>query len=245
MIDIHCHLIPCIDDGSQSIEETIQMVQKADKIGYEGIFATPHYIESAHETQSDDIQEKVKQLNALLESKGINCKIYVGNEVYFTSEILELLQTSKVCTLGGSKYVLVEFPLNGTALNMESVITNICQVGYVPVIAHPERYEFVHKDIKKLLPLIEEGALLQINVGSISGYYGNITRKTVIKLLKKNMVHLIGTDSHNSSSIYDIWEDSIKKIEKIVKKDRLQQMLIENSKSILKDEVIDVWSPKK
>ena len=245
MIDIHCHLIPGIDDGSKNVTETFEMARRASELGYKGIFATPHYIKDSHETSSSDINNSVEVLNKLFKERDIDCKVYVGNELYFTPDALDLYKDSKVCTLGNSKYALIEFPLNGTALNMQSVITNICQVGYVPVIAHPERYEFVHKDIKKLLPLIEEGALLQINVGSISGYYGNTTKKTVIKLLKKDMAHLIGTDSHNSSSIYDIWENSIKKIEKIVKKDRLQQMLIDNSKAILKDEVIDVWSPKK
>lgn len=245
MIDIHCHLIPNIDDGSKNVTETFEMAKKASELGYKGIFATPHYIKDAHETSSSDVKNSVEVLNKLFKEKNIDCKVYVGNELYFTPDMIDLLKTSKVCTLGDSKYVLIEFPLNGTALNMQSVITNICQVGYVPIIAHPERYEFVHKDFKKLLPLLEEGALLQINVGSISGYYGNTTKKTVIKLLKKDMVHLIGTDSHNSSSIYDIWEDSIKKIEKIVKKDRLQKILIDNSKAILKDEVIDVWRPKK
>ncbi len=244
MIDVHCHIIPEIDDGSKSVTQTFKMAEAASKLGYKGIFATPHYIKDSHETSSNDIKNSVDVLNKQFLEKGIDIKLYCGNEVYFCTDVLNLIESQKVCTLGNSKYVLIEFPMNGTALNMENVIFNILRVGYVPVIAHPERYEFVHKDIKKLLPFIEEGALLQINVASIVGFYGECAKKTVKKLLKYDMVHLIGTDSHDPSSVYDVYEKSMKKIKKVVKDDKLENILIENPRSIVEDKVIEIWSPK-
>ena len=164
MIDIHCHLIPNIDDGSKNVTETFEMAKRASELGYKGIFATPHYIKDAHETSSNDVKNSVEVLNKLFKEKNIDCKVYVGNELYFTPDMIDLLKTSKVCTLGNSKYVLIEFPLNGTALNMQSVITNICQVGYVPIIAHPERYTYVQKNPKMLEELIRTRRIISIKL---------------------------------------------------------------------------------
>lgn len=244
MIDMHCHIIPGIDDGSKNLETTIGMAIKAVNYGYKGIFATSHYIEGAHETLKSDIQGKVQALNDVLLQRGINLKVYQGNEVYFTPNVVELLQEGKVCTLNNSRYFLMEFPMSGLVFNMEQVIGQAIRAGYVPVIAHPERYEFVTKDIKKLLPLIEEGALLQINVASIMGLYGSTAKKNVIKLLKNNMVHLIGTDAHDTSKVYDLYEKGIKKISKLVDSKKLDTILNENPNNILNNEYVYTWDPK-
>ena len=235
MIDIHCHIIPNIDDGAKVVTETFKMASVANSLGYKSIFATPHYIENSHETNKSDIQNSVSVLNKLFNEKGIDLKLYVGNEVYFTPNIINLLEDKRMCTLGNSRYVLIEFPLNGIALNMENVINSVLNYGYIPIIAHPERYEFVHKDLKKLQEMVSQGALLQINVGSIEGFYGKYAKKSVIKLLKNDMVTFIGTDSHNYTSIYDIYKDAINDIKKVIKDNKLHEILIENPKMIESD----------
>lgn len=244
MIDMHCHIIPEIDDGSKNLETTIEMAKKAENYGYKGIFATSHYIEGSHEILKSEMQGRVHALNDVLAQRGINLKIYQGNEVYFTPNIVELLQQGKICTLNNSRYFLIEFPMSGFVFNMEQIVSQVIRAGYVPIIAHPERYEFVTKDIKKLLPLIEEGALLQINVASIMGLYGSTVKKNVIKLLKYNMVHLIGTDAHDTSRVYDLYEKGMKKISKIVDSKRLDTILNENPSSILNNEYVYTWDPK-
>lgn len=244
MIDTHCHIIPGVDDGARNIESTIRMAKRASELGYKGIFATSHYIEDSHELNSNEIKGKVKALNDVLFQRGINIKVYEGNEVYYTPNMAELLQSGKVCTLNNSRYFLMEFPMSGMVFNMEQLISNVIRLGYVPIIAHPERYEFVTKDMKKLLPLIEEGALLQINVGSITGLYGSSAKKNVVKLLKNNMVHLIGTDSHNSSRVYDVYEKGMKKISKLIDSEKLDIILNKNPNNILNNEYIYTWEPK-
>ena len=175
---------------------------------------------------------------------GIDIDIYQGNEVYFTPNIVELLQSGKVCTLNNSRYVLIEFPMTGNIFNMEQVIYQIINSGYVPIIAHPERYEFVDKNMKKLLPLINEGALLQINAASIMGLYGSSAKKNVVKLLKNDMVHLIGTDAHDYKRVYDLYEKSMKKISKLVDEKKLNIILNENSNCVLNNEYVYTWEPK-
>lgn len=244
MIDMHCHIIPSVDDGSKSLEVTMEMAKKAVSLGYEGIFATSHYIDNSNELDKVEFKGKVKALNDVLSQNGINLKIYEGNEIYYTPNLLELLQNNKVCTLNNTRYFLMEFPMSGFVFDMENSIRNVIRAGYIPVIAHPERYEFVTKDIKKLLPLIEEGALLQINVGSINGFYGRTVKSNVKKLIKYDMVHLIGTDAHDPHKIYDIGEKSLKKLSKLFDKEKLDIILNENPKHILNNEYVSTWDPK-
>lgn len=238
MIDMHCHIIPSIDDGSKSVTETFNMIAAAAKLGYKGTFATPHYIEDRHEIDPKDVENSVEVLNKMLKEKKIDFTIYTGNEIYICNDLLELLQDNKVCTLGKSKYVLFELPFSGEVLNLKEIISNLSHIGYVPILAHPERYEFVFNNYKRVLPLIEEGALLQINIASITGYYGSKSKKCVEKLLKNNLVHFIGTDAHDSISIYEIYEKALKKVSKIVKNEQLQKILVENPKKVLNDKPI-------
>lgn len=239
MIDMHCHILSNIDDGAKSIEQSIEMARKAELLGYDKIFVTPHYIADSHETTPQNIKYKVDELNNLLKEKNINVSMYVGNEVYFVSEVLDIIKENKVCTLGNSKYVLIELPLNGTVLNLENAIYSIIANGYIPIIAHPERYEFVNEDIEKIKPLIEDGALLQINIASIIGYYGRHAKKTVKKLLKSNMVSFIGTDAHNQNTIYDTYPKALKKIEKIIKKEKLDEILFKNPQCVFENKNIE------
>lgn len=238
MIDMHCHIVPAVDDGSRDVTETFNMVMAAYKNGYKGIFATPHYIQDRHETNSKDIENSVEVLNKMLKEKNIDLTIYVGNEIYISNDILEFLQENKVLTLGKSKYVLFELPFHGEVLNLKQIIANLNHIGYVPVLAHPERYEFIFNDYKKVIPLIEEGALLQINLASILGYYGTKPQKCVEKLLKNNLVHFIGSDSHDSKSIYENYDKAIKKISKKISKEKLNEILIENPNKVLNDKPI-------
>lgn len=244
MIDLHCHIIPAIDDGSRSVAMTIEMARKASELGYQYIFATPHYIENSLETDYQDVENSVAVINDMLIHKQIPITLMVGNEVYYTENLLSLIQEKKVRTLGNSKYVLMEFPMNGNVLSMEHVIHALLHTGYIPVIAHPERYEFVSHDMKRLVPLIQEGALLQMNIGSIVGIYGDSAKKNVLKLLKYDMIHLMGTDSHNSTSIYDSFPKAMKKITKALDAKKLTYIQEIYPKTIMQDQVIDAWDPK-
>ena len=244
MIDMHCHLIYEVDDGSKSLEQTIRMAKKAYSLGYEGICATPHFISNSHETDVSELCEKLTIINDILKKDGINMIIYPGNEVYFSMDIVENIKSKKICTLNSSKYFLMEFPMTGLVLNMEQIIFMARQEGYIPIIAHPERYEFVTKDISKLLPLIEAGAFLQLNVGSIMGLYGSNAKKNAVKLLKNNMISFIGTDAHDSKRVYDIFDKSLKKISKLVDSETLDIILNKNPRKVLNNEEIFTWEPK-
>lgn len=233
MIDMHCHIIPGIDDGSKTVSMSVNMAKEALQHGYTGIFATSHFIQTDHETAKKDIEISVYVLNKLLKEKGIDIEIYTGNEVYFTPDIVEILKNNdKICTLNNTKYFLMEFPMRGTVMNFTKIIADITKKGYRPIIAHPERYEFSLKNLDLLKQAIEFGALLQINATSITGEYGEGPKKCVIQLLKNNMVHLVGTDSHNDTKIYENLDKSIKKISKIIGKEKLNDITCINPEKV-------------
>ncbi len=246
MLDMHCHIIPYTDDGALDTSTSIEMGKKAQEVGYTGIFATSHYIIHDNELVYKEYINNVKKLNELFKMENIDVKVYNGNEVFFTNNLLELVIDKKVCTLADSRYILVELPLfnNIVPINVYDEFNRLQDAGYIPVLAHPERYDFVTKDINSLVNLIESGVLIQSNIGSVSGKYGKNAKKNIKKMLKLNMVHFLGTDSHNTT-VYEIYEKSLKAIKKIVKDDEiLNKILIENPNKVLNNEKISIWYPK-
>ena len=246
MLDMHCHIIPYTDDGAVDVNASLQIGREAQKLGYTGIFATSHYIIPNNMLVNSDYVTNIQKLNELFEMEGINIKLYTGNEIFFTNDIIDLIKEKKVCTLGDSRYVLVELPLfsNIVPMNVYDEFNRLQDEGYVPILAHPERYDFVTKNVKSLIPLIDSGVLLQSNIGSISGKYGKEAKKNIKKMLKYNMVHFFGTDSHNTS-VYEMYEKSIKAIKKTLKDDEMFNKIInENPNKVLENEKISIWYPK-
>lgn len=246
MLDLHCHIIPYTDDGAKDINISIEMGRKAVKLGYTGIFATSHYIIHHNELINKEFRNNIEKLNELYKSENIDLKIYVGNEIFFTNDIVDLVKENKVCTLADSRYVLVELPLFNkiVPMNVYDEFNKLQDAGFIPVLAHPERYDFVTNDIEQLVSLIESGVLLQCNIGSISGKYGKSAKKNIKNMLKRDMVHFLATDSH-SVSVYDIYNKSIAKIKKIIKdEEKFEKIINENPQSVLENKEINVWYPK-
>ena len=235
MIDIHCHIIPGVDDGSKDLNSSVRMAKEASKLGYTGIFATPHYISYDLETSKEDLEKRLIILNKVIKDNNIDIELYSGNEVYISSDIVEQIENDKVYTLGNSKYVLIELPMFGKLNNVEAIIDELIYKGYIPIIAHPERYEFVSKDQQELIDLKNIGVLFQINIGSIAGVYGKEAQKRVVKLLKNNMVHFIATDSHNSKTVYSIHEKANKKIKQFLTKEKYEEIMYLNPMKIKKN----------
>lgn len=245
MVDIHCHIIPLVDDGSKSFEETMNMARQAEKLGYDKIVATPHYIDTDVKVTASFIEDSIKKLNKEFKKNNIDIKMYAGNEVFFANDMYKLLVDKKALKIGNTRYVLFEFPMfNSKPLNMKDEVYNLIVSGYIPIIAHPERYIFTKEAYSDFIELIDMGALMQINLGSISGIYGKVAKSNVKKLLKKNMVHFIATDSHNSERIYSIYDKCMKKIRKIIGSEKLY-LILGNGDKMLRDEDIEKFKIKR
>lgn len=233
MVDLHSHIIPKIDDGSQSIETSILMLQEAKKAGFTDIFLTPHYIENYYDLDIQTRKEKFEELQKIAKEKNIDINLYLGSEIFINPEIDVLYSKKAILTLNNSRYMLIEIPMNDTILYLDDVIENLTCIGIVPILAHPERYQYVQNDITVCERLIDKGVLFQMNFGSIIGVYGKDVKKTAIKLLKNNYIHFLGSDVHRKESIYTKIESAKKKIIKIIGKEKFDILTIENPNHII------------
>ena len=230
MIDIHTHILPEIDDGSKSVDQTLEMIEEAYLAGFTDIITTSHYIEDTYDIDKDDRDLLIENIKPLIEQ---NIKLHNGAETYISPDIVELYQNGTIPTLADSDYVLFELPMNSEVIYVENIIKNLKWHGYIPIIAHPERYGSVKRNINKAIELTEMGALLQCNYGSFLGKYGDDAFETVIKLLKKDKITFLGTDTHRPQSIYTEVDKAIKVIKKYSNNEMVEKLTTINPQMIL------------
>ncbi len=244
MIDIHTHLVNNVDDGSRDAIESLTNFKLASKAGFTDIILTPHYIEEYYENSPEIIEPKIQELQGKIEDNGINIRIHNGNEVYITENMQKLIENCKISTLAGSKYLLFELPQKSRTLTLNTVVMQIKEYGLIPVLAHPERYMFVQNNPNVLVDLIESGVLMQSNYGSIIGQYGKEAQKTIIKMLKSNMIHFLGTDTHRTGYIYAHFYKVEKEFLKYINAEKFKELTTINAEHILNNTNISIEKPK-
>ena len=237
-VDIHSHILYGIDDGSKTLEESIEIIKQHIEMGFKEIILTPHYIEnSKYETDNKEKKKLLQKLKRELKKQNIDIKLYLGNEVFVNGTIE--INKEKIEKLNNSKYLLIEFPMEKQPKNINNIIYELKIQGITPVIAHPERYTFVQEKPNIVDEWIEEGALLQSNYGSIVGVYGENAKKAVKKLLKKNVISVLATDIHYpNNKIYQNIEKSRKKIKKIIGEEKYIELTTTNPKKIIENKEI-------
>lgn len=243
MIDFHSHILPNVDDGSKSVEETFKLLKEAKDAGFDAVVSTSHYMEEYYEV---NVAERKIWINALTENlykKDIDLKLYLGNEIYITKNIINLLEKGKATSINNSNYVLFEFPMNSKPLDMYDIIYDMLEYKLIPILAHPERYSFIQKDPSLIYELIRKGVLMQSNYGSILGMYGEKAEIIVRKLLENNMVHFLGSDVHKINSIYPKINRAIKEIKSIIGKDKFYEIACINPQLVIENKRIDIDEP--
>lgn len=236
MIDIHSHVLPTIDDGARTLKETLTMVEEAKEVGFTDIITTSHFIDGKYDIDKKDREILINELTDLTSP---NVKLHNGAEAYIMPELTSFYDKKTIPTLADSRYVLFELPLNSDVLYADKVILDLVNHGYTPIIAHPERYKTVQKDINRAYNFIDKGALLQCNFGSFNGQYGREAQRVAVGLLKKDKISFLGSDAHRGNSIYLRIEEIITKLEKTVGTEKVEQLTVTNPQKILNDEYID------
>ena len=243
MIDFHSHILPNIDDGSRSIEETFNLIQEAKNVGFDAIISTSHYMENYYETDTPEREVWINAIYENLQAKNINIKLYLGNEIYLSENIIKLLEEGKASTINDTSYVLFEMPLNAEPLNLYDIVYEMMQYKLVPILAHPERYAFVQKDPELVYDLIQKGVLMQGNYGSIIGQYGEKAKIMMRKFLKNNIIHFLGTDVHRQNTIYPRIPECLAEINSLIGEERLEEISTTNTSLALKNKRIDIAEP--
>ena len=236
MKDLHCHIIYGVDDGSRNIDESMELLRNAHKQGMTDMIFTPHYMEETDYVCNNE--DKLNIFNTIkdkMNEENIPINIYLGNEVFFTKEFLKLLAKDEILTLNNSKYLLFELPFHNQIIGLADIVYEMKVAGYIPILAHPERYSYFQKNPHLLDELKKEGLLFQCNYASILGNYGIASKKLLKYLLKKEYVDYFGTDIHhiNKTFVTDNFDKIKKHIIKITGEEYFQE-IINNCDNLVK-----------
>ena len=196
--EMHCHILPGIDDGSRTMNETLAMLRIAESQGITHMIVTPHYKEGSHNADPDRILDLIDEAQELAERENINIRLFPGNEIYFFEDIDSALEEEAIWSLNGTDQVLIEFSPTDTYNHIRNAVIKVQGAGYTPVIAHIERYECIVSDRTLAHELSEMGAGIQVNVSSITGALGGRIRSFCLSLIGERIVTYLGTDAHRS-----------------------------------------------
>lgn len=196
-LDMHCHILPGVDDGSRSMDMSMAMLDYAYEEGVRAIILTPHYHGGYVETERSVIDETFEELKEHAKQLHPDMKLFIGNEIYYYPSVPEWIEEGRVHTLADSDYVLLEFSTPVEKRELLEAVQNLCSHGYYPVLAHVERYDCLVRDPSYVGELIDNGAYIQVNSKTIAGEGGMKIRHFVKKLLKEEWIHFIGTDAHS------------------------------------------------
>lgn len=239
MIDIHCHLMPGVDDGAKDLNETLAMFENAYTSGVTDMILTPHFIKGTKYSHNNDAKSKITAiLREALKRADIDINIHYGNEIYIDDKLPELLKDGTVASLAGSRYVLLELPIAAEDKNAGNIIFRLKSDGYVPIIAHPERYNYFQKHPEKVMEYVRLGCLLQGDYMSLLGKYGRKAAKTLKTLLKHDKIAILSSDIHHEHNDYHIPEAE-KRVLRIVKsEEKLNELFIGNPEKVINDKKI-------
>ena len=199
MIDLHCHILPNIDDGADSWKTSLNMCRQASEDGVKTIVATPHTLNGIYENHPQDIEEKVKILNQKLKENNIPLQVLPGSEVHLKYDIIEKLKNQAIMTINKTNYVLLEFPADQIPNQTEEILFRIQIMGITPIFSHVERNLEFQRKPNSLANLIQKGALAQLTATSLCGGFGSNTRKFAQELLANGLIYCIASDAHSDS----------------------------------------------
>lgn len=237
-IDLHCHILPGIDDGADSMQETLLMLRQAKEAGYSQIIATPHHHIHRGMATPEKIREVLNEVQRCSDAEGLGILLHGGNELYYSHGLAEDISAGNVMTLADSRYVLLEFSTGVTYKELRQSVLEIQQAGYFPILAHIERYECVVDEPDYAGELYDMGVYIQINAGSIIGDCGRKVKKYTGRLLKEGLVHFVATDAHDAAKRSMNVTACIRYLEKKAGSTLTGRYLTENAEAVLANEVI-------
>lgn len=236
--DIHTHILPGVDDGAENSLISMEMLKIAWEDGIRRIVLTPHNKPMRHNVRPLSMQRMTDELSMKALQQGMEFEFLLGNEFYYRSELLEVLDAYRGCTMAGSSYVLIEF---GPMDDFEYIRNGVYQVlsgGFKPIVAHVERYQCIQRKTGYVEDLKEMGAYIQVNAGSVMGHYGFGTKQVTRKLLKQELIDFVASDAHDTERRAPKLSECAKYIAKKFGEKFMQQLFFENPQKLIADEYI-------
>ena len=233
MIDIHTHVLPGIDDGAKDWDTCLEMLKRSVDGGVKAVIATPHYLPWKKNSSPQEIEALCAEAKKkLLEKHGISMDIYCGNEIYYTLDAIQYLREGKILTLAGSRYILVEFEERGSYQVVCRAVKEFRDAGYIPIIAHVERYDCLRHSAK-IREIKEMGALLQMNVEAFQGRFFDQESCRAKKNLLEENIDFLASDMHSLGRRSPIKEEELQWVRKKLNPKYQKALLYRNAEKIL------------
>ncbi len=243
MIDLHCHIVPGVDDGPRDTQECLHMARLARKDGIEKIVATPHLFRKDVVLNSmQEIEEKRRELIKVLKENNLEIEIFPGAEIYVTHNLLQQVREKRDrLTINKTSYMFIEFPSEHVFPGVKNLLFQLMSEQIIPIIAHPERNRVFARRPFLLYELLRMGALAQANAGSFSGLYGRKAEETVYSFLEMRFIHFIASDGHNSRLIPPRLTSAVEKASSFIGEKEALALVRDNPQAVLEDKQIPYY----
>lgn len=245
MVDIHAHILPELDDGSDHVLMSLRMAEMAARSGVTDLIATPHANQRGRfdNYASPALQNCFTQLQELIREERIPLALHLGMEIMATEDAPERYRDGELLTLAGSRYLLIEFGFSDSGKKMERILSAFQSLGVVPVLAHPERYFAVQDRPEMLYDWVMGGVHLQINKGSLSGAFGEKPFRTAVRMLKHDLASFVASDAHRSDWRTPVLSETYHWLSANVSERRAHRLLQDNPKRVLQNHPLQACRP--
>ncbi|MBI5182735.1 MAG: hypothetical protein HZA06_07510 [Nitrospirae bacterium] len=230
LIDIHCHILPGIDDGSNDIEESLEMARIAKADGISHIFATPHIMDGAYDNRAEDIAIPFTDLKNRL-PEGLT--LFYGADVRICPDIIKRIEEGNIPTLNGSSYLMLELPAYTLPPHIDNLIFNLRQRKIIPIITHPERHAILMKDISALARFRGYDAMFQITAMSLTGDFGREVQKASLAMIEAGLADFVATDAHDPKKRPPILSMAYEEVKRRFDNDTAEKLFLHNPRKIM------------
>ena len=240
MIDLHSHILPGMDDGAQSLQDSLAMARMAVDSGITAMVATPHCVDD----RRNEAHGAWMLLREALHENEIPLHLFLGMEIFGTHDTARMLQDGELLTLNASRYPLIEFSFRSDGEEETNILYSVCKAGFRPVVAHPERYAYIQENPQILNTWCKMGCLLQVNRGSLVGRFGHRAQELSVELVKRNFITAIASDAH-SYRLRTPWMKDVRHLlAQEISREYSRLLLHDNPKKIIKNEDIHPAQPE-
>lgn len=239
-IDLHNHMLFGVDDGATDVNESLAMAEALVKAGYTDVVTTPH-CKPDMDPSTELVDARRTELQRILDQKKIPLRLHAGRENHLTPDYMSRVESGQPQSLAGSKYVLIELPFASTVPGLRDLLFKLMLHKIRPVMAHPERCAQFLNRIDAALEVVDAGALLQVEVGSLAGIYGGPAKKYVEALMDEGLVAIAATDAHHPKSTQEIVTSGLKAMTKALGPSKVQLLTEENPAHVLRGEPVSAF----
>lgn len=220
LVDLHSHLIPGIDDGAQTLDESVALIKALQEVGYQKLITTPHIMFDNYRNTKTGILQGLQKLQEELLIRDISIEIEAAAEYYLDEGFKKLIEKKEILAIDG-KYILFETSYTHRPHQLEEIIFEIEAAGYIPLLAHPERYRYIKNREEEYGQLKSLSVEFQVNINSLSGYYGNLAQTNALFLSENGMIDFLGSDTHNLHQVQNL--------AKVFKSDEYKMVYLNNT----------------